>query len=146
MGVSSGVQNCLCGNTYAHQAGVNIVLHAAQKLPNNVEQILSDSFLQQACIIHDHGILSPLRVNTDQTNTHYQMGSKRTWNVKGTKQVATMGLDKKQASTLVPSISASGELLLMQTIFHGQTSASCPNKGSWCYSEAMGQGFKFEPS
>jgi hypothetical protein len=66
--------------------------------------------------------------------------------MKGEKQVATMGMDEKRAFTLVPSISASGELLPMQTIFHGKTSASCPSKGARRYNEAKDQGFKFEPS
>jgi hypothetical protein len=51
---------------------------AAQKLPDNFEQILSDAFLRQACTIRDHAIPAPLRVNTDQTQTLYQMGGKRT--------------------------------------------------------------------
>lgn len=119
---------------------------AAQKLPANYEQILSDSFLRQAFIIRDHGIPAPLRVNTDQTQMHYQMGGKRTWNKKGAKQVATMGMDEKRAFTLVPSISASGELLPIQTIFHGQTTASCPSPQARRYTEADQRGFKFEPS
>jgi hypothetical protein len=119
---------------------------AAQKLPDNYEQILSDSYLREACIIRDHGIPAPLRVNTDQTQTHYQMGGKRTWNKKGEKQVTTMGLDEKRAFTLVPSISASGKLLPFQTIFHGKTAASCPSPGARRYEEAVCLGFKFEPS
>jgi hypothetical protein len=74
------------------------------------------------------------------------MGGKRTWNKKGEKQVSTMGMDEKRAFTLIPSISASGELLLMQTIFHGRTSASCPSKGARGYATAETRGFKFEPS
>lgn len=114
---------------YLHTLGWSerCLTRAAQKLPADYEQILSDSYLRQACIIRDHGIPAALRVNTDQTQTHYQMGGKRTWNKKGKKQVATMGLDEKRAFTLVPSISASGELLPMQTIFHGKTSQSCPS-------------------
>jgi DDE superfamily endonuclease len=118
----------------------------AQKLPANHEQILSDSFLRQACIIRNHGIPPELRVNTDQTQTVYQMGGKQTWNKAGEKQVTTMGMDEKRAFTLVPSISASGELLPMQTIFHGQTTASCPSKGARRYNEVLEYGFKFEPS
>src|ERR1700727_2382336 len=56
---------------------------AAQKLPDNFEQILSDAFLRQACTIRDHTIPAPLRVNTDQTQTLYQMGGKRAWNKMG---------------------------------------------------------------
>jgi hypothetical protein len=64
----------------------------------------------------------------------------------GEKQVSTMGMDEKRAFTLVPSISASGELLPMQTIFHGQTYASCPSKKARRRAEAEEHGFKFEPS
>jgi hypothetical protein len=109
---------------------------AAQKLPDNHEQILSDSFLRQACIIRDHAILAPLRANTDQT----------TWNPKGVHQVSTVGMEEKRAFTLVPTISASGELLPMQTIYFGQTTASCPSKKAVLYDEAQRLGFKFEPS
>jgi hypothetical protein len=119
---------------------------AAQKLPANHEQILSDSFLRQACIIRDHAIPAELRANTDQTQTVYQMGNKTTWNPKGAKQVATVGMEEKRAFTLVPTISASGELLPMQAIFFGQTSASCPSKASARYGDANALGFKFEPS
>lgn len=119
---------------------------AAQKLPANHEQILSDSFLRQACIIRDHAIPAPLRANTDQTQTIYQMGNKTTWNPKGEKQVSTVGMDEKRAFTLVPTISASGELLPMQTIYFGQTAASCPNKKAPLYDEAKHLGFEFEPS
>jgi hypothetical protein len=88
-------------------------LRPAQKLPVNYEQVLSDSFLRQSCIIRDHGIPPELRVNTDQTQTIYQMGGKKTWNKMGKKQVTTMGMDEKRPFTLVPSILASGELLPM---------------------------------
>jgi hypothetical protein len=70
-------------------------MRAAQKLPPNYQQILSNSFLRQAFIIRDHGIPAALRVNTNQTQTHYQMGGKRTWNKKGEKQISTLGMDKK---------------------------------------------------
>jgi hypothetical protein len=56
-----------------------------------------------------------------------------------------MGMDEKQAFTLVPSISASGELLPIQTIFHGQTTTSCPSPRAHHYTEADQRGFKFEP-
>lgn len=74
------------------------------------------------------------------------MGGKRTWNKSGERQITTMGMDEKRAFTLVPSISATGELLPMQTIFHGKTSVSCPSKSARRYKEAERLGFKFEPS
>jgi hypothetical protein len=78
---------------------------AAQKLPINYEQILSDSLLRQVYINCDHGIPAPLRVGANQTQTHFQMGEKRTWNKKGEKQIATMGMDEKRAFTLIPYFS-----------------------------------------
>jgi len=68
------------------------------------------------------------------------------WNPKRAKQVTTVGMEDKKAFTLVPTISASSELLPMQAIFFGQTSASCPSKASARYDEANALGFKFEPS
>jgi hypothetical protein len=92
-------------------------------------------------------VLEPeLRVNTNQTQTVYQMGGKRTWNKAGEKQVTTMGMDKKRAFTLMPLILASSKLLPMQTIFHGQMTTSCPSKGARFYSEVVEYVFKFEPS
>lgn len=119
---------------------------AAQKLPPNHEQILSDSFLRQACIIRDHAIPAELRANTDQTQTVYQMGNKTTWNLRGVKQVSTVGMEEKRAFTLVPTITANGEILPMQAIFQGQTTASCPSLESAQYRDAITLGFKFEPS
>jgi hypothetical protein len=74
------------------------------------------------------------------------VGGKQTQNKKGKKQIATMGMDEKWAFTLVPSISASDDLLLVQMIFHGQTTASCPSTGACWYSEAKEKRFRFEPS
>ncbi|KIL57392.1 hypothetical protein M378DRAFT_35729, partial [Amanita muscaria Koide BX008] len=93
---------------------------AAQKLPNNHEDILHEAFICEAFIIRDHGVPPELRVNTDQTQLVYQQGAGTTWNKRGEKQVETKGQDEKRAFTLVPSISASGELLPFQTIFHGK--------------------------
>jgi hypothetical protein len=55
-------------------------------------------------------------------------------------------MEEKRAFTLVPTISASGELLPMQTVYFGQTSASCPSKRLAQYDKAERLGFKFEPS
>lgn len=75
----SYVRNSLCTLGWSERCATR----AAQKLFANYEQTLSDSFLCQAFIIHDHGIPVPLHVNTDQTQMHYQIGRKRTWNKKG---------------------------------------------------------------
>ncbi|KAE9389233.1 hypothetical protein BT96DRAFT_783375, partial [Gymnopus androsaceus JB14] len=92
---------------------------AAQKLPDNYEEILLEAYLREAWIIRNHHIPAELRVNTDQTQTVYQPGTKFSWNTTGEKQVNVVGKDDKRAFTLVPSISASGDVLPMQAIYSG---------------------------
>ncbi|KAJ7306720.1 hypothetical protein DFH08DRAFT_630329, partial [Mycena albidolilacea] len=80
------------------------------------------------------------------TQVVYQQGTNTTWNEKSVKQVATTGQEKKRAFTLVPSISASGELLAFQAVFSGKREASLPWPGSRGYSQAEALGFRLEPS
>lgn len=119
---------------------------AAQKIPENVEEILTESALREAYLIRKYDIDAALRVNTDQTQTVYQQGTDTTWNHKGDRQVPAVGIDEKRAFTLVPSISASGKLLPFQAIYHGATPASCPDRKSPFYAEAEQLGFRLEPS
>ena len=117
---------------------------AAQKLPANLDEILHEACLREAYVIRDHAIPAALRVNTDQTQTVYQQGTKTTWNKKGAKQVATTGLDEKRAFTLVPSISASGEWLGTQAIYQGKSAASCPSPSSKHYKDAIELGLRIK--
>ncbi|KAF8068571.1 hypothetical protein FPV67DRAFT_1448488 [Lyophyllum atratum] len=119
---------------------------AAQKLPDNLDEVLMKAFLREAYVIRDHAIPAELRVNTDQTQTLYQHGAKTTWNQQGAKQVKTVGQEEKRAFTLVPSISASGELLPMQAIYHGGTSRSLPSPSCTAYKEAIDLRFCMRPS
>jgi len=119
---------------------------AAQKLPENHEEILTQAFLCEAYIIHDHAIPAALHVNTNQAQLIYQQGTKTMWNKKGAKQVATVGQEEKHAFTLVPSIAADGTLLPMQAIYSGQSSRSLPNPSSPGYNEAIDFGFCMRPS
>jgi len=119
-------------------------VRAVQKLPENHKEILREAFIRKAFIIRDHGIPAKLRVNTDKTQLIYQQGAGTTWNKSGEKQVETKGQDEKWAFTLVPSISASGELLPFKTIFHGKTAKSCPSAATLGMEEAKELGFKFE--
>lgn len=68
------------------------------------------------------------------------------WNEKGAKQVLTVGQEEKHAFTLVPSISASGVLLPMQAVFHGQTLQFCPSAKAPRYDEAKKLGYHCVPS
>jgi hypothetical protein len=119
---------------------------AAQKLPDNYEEILNIAFLREAYVVRDHAIPAALRVNTDQTQMVYQQGTQRTWNETGAKQVSTVGQEEKRAFTLVPSISASGVVLPMQAVFMGKTQQSCPSRKAALYAEAQELGFQMLPS
>jgi hypothetical protein len=119
---------------------------AAQKLPVNHKEILMDAFLREAYVVRDHAVPAALRVNTDQTQMVYQQGTQRTWNESGAKQVSTVGQEEKRAFTLVPSISASGEVLPMQAIFMGKTQQSCPSRKAPFYTDAQALGFQMLPS
>jgi hypothetical protein len=119
---------------------------AAQKLPENYQAILEEAFLREAWLIRNYQIPAALRVNTDQTQCIYHQGCKYTYADIGSKQVPVIGKEEKRACTLVPSISASGELLSLQAIFCGQTEAVCPSKKSRKYLEAKRLGFLLELS
>ncbi|THU86687.1 hypothetical protein K435DRAFT_683139 [Dendrothele bispora CBS 962.96] len=119
---------------------------AAQKLPPDVDKILEDAFLCEAYVVCNYAVPPELWVNTDQTQTVYQHGNKGAWHQRGDKQVGAVGKDEKCAFTLVPLVSASGDVLPFQAIFQGATVASCPHKESLYYEEAINLGFKLEPS
>ncbi|KIY48159.1 hypothetical protein FISHEDRAFT_11070, partial [Fistulina hepatica ATCC 64428] len=119
---------------------------AGQKIPANAPELLRESALREAWLIRDFGIPAELCVNTDQMNSPYAHGARRTWNKVGEKQVTTIGHEEKRAFTLVPSISASGEILPLQAIYQGTTNKSCPSPNSPRYDEALALGFHFLPS
>lgn len=118
---------------------------AAQKLPTNYEDLLKEAWLREAYVIHDYNVPAALRVNTDKTQLVYQQGTSTTWNESGVKQVAIVGQEEKCAFTLVPSISASGNLLPMQAIFHGKTTSSCPNPQATQYANAKAYKYQMLP-
>ncbi|KAL0953304.1 hypothetical protein HGRIS_004553 [Hohenbuehelia grisea] len=133
---------------YLHRLGWSerCATRAAQKLPANHEQILTEAYIREARVIRDHRIPAELRVNTDQTQSVYSPGTKSTWTKAGVKQVATKGFNDKRTFTLVPSISASGELLPMQAIYSGQSTQSLPARDAARYTEALKLGVRFTSS
>ncbi|KZT31339.1 hypothetical protein SISSUDRAFT_955896, partial [Sistotremastrum suecicum HHB10207 ss-3] len=94
---------------------------AAQKTPEDVDNILSQAFLRMAASIREASIDDgAFLVNTDQTQVIYAMGPKLTWNESGVKQVDVLGTEEKRAFTLVVGVSASGEALPFQAVFAGK--------------------------
>ena len=119
---------------------------AAQKLPDNWEDVCERAFLRRAHIIKEEDIPVPLIVNSDQTAVVYGPGSKLTWAPRGSKQVSLIGADEKRAFTALLSISANGYALPIQAVFEGLTDKSCPNPVAPHYADCIEAGFHFVPS
>jgi hypothetical protein len=117
---------------------------AAQKLPNDWEQLCERSFFHIAYGIKEEDIPPQLLVNTDQTQVVYAQGSKLTWARTGSHQVTVIGKDEKCAFTVVVSVLNSGELLPFQAIYQGYSSRSCPSESAPDYDVATAAGFRFE--
>lgn len=120
---------------------------AAQKTPNNAEELCLEQFLRHAITARDTAIPCPgFRVNIDQTNVVFQPSACSTYEVTGCRQVAVVGKEEKRAFTVVVGISDSGHVLPFQVIYEGKTDRSCPSKGSLLYAEAEEIGIQFEYS
>ncbi|KAG6823766.1 hypothetical protein H0H92_009110, partial [Tricholoma furcatifolium] len=117
---------------------------AAQKLPDDWEEICAKSALRKAYNIKEHDIPIELWVNSDQTQNLYAPGDKMTYAETGTKQVSVVGLDEKRAFTVLVSVTASGKLLPFQAIYAGKSRRSLPNADAPFYAEAIAAGFHFE--
>jgi hypothetical protein len=99
---------------------------AAQKLPEDWEDQCARSFLHKAYSIKEEDIPIVLYVNSDQTQILYAPGNRMTWNQTGSKQVAVVGMDEKQAFTLLVSVAADGTILPFQAIYQGKMKLSLP--------------------
>lgn len=119
---------------------------AAQKFPDDWEQLCLCSFLRIAYGIKEEDIPPELYFNTDQTQVVYAQGSKLTWTQKGSHQVTVVGEDEKWAFTVVVSVSNSGRLLPFQAIHQGYSSKSCPASSAPDYNNVKAAGFHFEYS
>jgi hypothetical protein len=114
---------------------------AAQKLPDNWEELCKGSFFWIAHGIKEEDIPPKLYVNSDQTQVVYAQGSKLTWAKTGSWQVTVIREDKKQAVTVFVSVSNSGELLPFQAIYPGYSSKTCPATSAKDYDTVKAAGF-----
>ena len=74
----------------------------------------------------------------------YTSGNQMTWARTGSKQVAVIGINKKQAFTLLVSVATDRTILPYRAIFQGKTKLSLPATSSPNCNDAMKAGFKFE--
>jgi len=119
---------------------------AANKLPNNWEDICKKSFFCKAYGIKEEDILAELFVNSDQTHVVFAPGDKMTWTEKGAKQVSLVGGDEKCAFTALISVACSGTLLPIQEIYSGKMQRSCPSPKSLNHQDLLDASFTLEAS
>ena len=115
---------------------------AAQKMPENWEDLCEKSFFRKAYSIKEHDIPAELYVNSDQMQVTYAPGDKMTWADAGAKQVSLTNTDEKRAFTVMVSVSNDGTLLPFQAIYQGKTTRSCPASSSPHYQDALDAGFQ----
>jgi hypothetical protein len=99
---------------------------AASKLLDDWEQQGDDMAFRIAAICYKDNIPPELVVNSDQTGVHLRSSSDLTYDQKNVKDVKTLGKKDKRQITCVVSSSAKGEVLPLQCVFEGKTSAVEP--------------------
>lgn len=125
---------------YVPRAGTR----AAQKLPADHEDQCRKSFLRIAYTTYHRRVAHAcFRVNIDQTQVVVQDTGASTFAEEGSKQVDITGKEEKRAWTAVVGVSASGEVLPLQIIMKGATSASLPPATAPGMDEALRRGFVF---
>ena len=118
-----------------------------KKTPDNIQEILTDSFLRFTWTISNFTIHAVFLVNSDQTLVYYSAGALETYHTIGSKQVEVVGKDERRGFTLMVGISLGGEVLPFQAIFAGKTAASLPSSKAPGYSKATEElKFHFESS
>jgi hypothetical protein len=124
----------------------HVAMRAAQKVPQNWEELCIWAFFQVAFAVKEEDIPAELLVNTDQTLVLLAQGANGTWTESGAKQVTVIGAEEKRGFTAVMSISSKGFVLPIQTISQGYMDRSCPSKSARNYDDARKIGIRFDYS
>lgn len=99
---------------------------AASKLPEDWAAQGKAVGQRIAATIETYEVHSSLVINLDQAGLHLLPAASKTYEAKGSKSVPINGLDDKRQITVVIASSLAGELLPLQLIFTGKTSAVLP--------------------
>jgi hypothetical protein len=116
---------------------------AAQRIPENWEDLCKWSFLRKPYCIKEYDIPSALYVNADQTQVVYAPGNKLTY---APMEVSLVGGDEKRAFTVLVAVANDGTLLPFQAIYEGKTERSCPSSYLKHYSDVINAGIRLEYS
>ncbi|KAG9100505.1 hypothetical protein FS749_014953 [Ceratobasidium sp. UAMH 11750] len=111
---------------------------AAQKLPDNWEDLCLDLAHRLTWNITVHKVPPQLIINADQTGVSYLGPGSKTWELKGSAQVPAIGQGEKRQFTLMAAVTAAGQVLPFQTIYKGQTKDSLPSEAARKVCELLG--------
>ncbi len=94
---------------------------AASKLLADRESQGHDMAYRIAALVKTYDIPEELVINSNQTGLHIRPSTDQTYDVKGVKDVKSLGKDNKRQITCTVSSATSGDLLPFQLIFQGKT-------------------------
>lgn len=115
-----------------------------QKTPSNWEELCLETFFRFLYTVLKENIHQTLIVNMDQTGVILVPGaSDATIEKKGEKQIPIHGKDEKRAFTAVLSVTQSGTVLPIQSVWKGATSKSLPTIKASAGATAAGHRFAF---
>ena len=104
------------------------VTNSAGKLPSDWEEEKVRMLLRTAILCATHDIPLELVFNIDETPIYLNPSTKYTWSERGASNTAAHGAKDKTQYTLVPIISAAGDLVHMQLVFQGSTADCGPSQ------------------
>jgi hypothetical protein len=99
---------------------------AARKLPEDWVVQGEEMAFRVATVYSMHLVPDYLVVNSNQTGVHLKPFSEQTYEVKGAKQVLSLGKEDKCQFTMLGSAAADGVLLPLQVVFQGKTRQVLP--------------------
>jgi hypothetical protein len=103
---------------------------AARKLPKDWVVQGEEMAFRVAALCSMHSVPDCLVVNSDQTGMHLKPFSERMYEVKGAKQVLSLGKEDKRQFTVLGSTAADGVLLPLQVVFQGKTGQVLPKNAA----------------
>jgi hypothetical protein len=100
----------------------------AQQLPMDFESVKSLFLLRFVFVVMKYSISKDLVINLDETGMIFFPMPDRSWAVKGAENVSLLGADEKRQFTVIPAITATGQLLKkVQVIWEGKTTRCEPS-------------------
>jgi hypothetical protein len=103
---------------------------AAKKLPEDCVVQGEEMAFWVAVLYSMHLVPDYLVVNSDQMRVHLKPFSKRTYEVKGAKQVLSLGKEDKRQFMVLGNATTNGVLLPLQVVFQGKTRQVLPKNAA----------------